>query len=245
MKNSIKSLCNKKTMAIFFAIASVVSLTVGYIQARKSAPNLKIIDATEVQTKMASGAHLINVLSRKTYEDLHIKGSMNIPLKQLKSRANQFSKNQTLVVYCASAHCDASHKAARILNRAGFHNVFVYEGGMKDWRNKKLPVTGPGKMRYLQSNTDKARISKTTKKKTASYEKTNTEKRIRRNNSKTQPIMKTTKKGKKTKAKTRKKIKTSKVKTKAQKKNKKKKTSRKQKREREKDLNFQQLNNNK
>lgn len=239
MKNTIKPLCNKKTIALFWAVVGVVSLTAGYMHARKPVANLKIINATEVQARMASGAHVINVLSPKTYADAHIKGSMNIPLKQLKSRAGQFDKSQTLVVYCASSSCDASHRAAQVLGRAGFKNVFVYEGGMKDWRDKNLPVAGPCKMRYLQSSTDKAKISKTTKKKPAAYAKTKTEKRIRRGSAKTQPTVKTTKKGKTAKTKT-KKVKTAKAKKakKAKTGAKTSKKNKKQKREKKETLRF-------
>ena len=247
MKNTINPLLNKKTIALFWAVVGVVSLTAGYMHARKPVANLKIINATEVQARMAAGAHVVNVLSPKTYADAHIKGSMNIPLKQLKSRAGQFDKSQTLVVYCASSSCDASHKAAQVLWRAGFKNVFVYEGGMKDWRDKNLPVAGPCKMRYLQSSTDKAKISKTTKKKPVAYAKTKTEKRIRRGSAKTQPTVKTTKKGKAAKTKTKKirtqktkKVKTAKAgtKTKPSKKPKKQKATRKQKREKKETLRF-------
>ena len=42
-------------------------------------------------------------------------------------------KAAEVVVYCASATCQNSHIAARILEQAGYASVAVYAGGKQDW----------------------------------------------------------------------------------------------------------------
>lgn len=201
MQKTIKPLLNKKITTLFWVVIGIASLTAGYMYARKPSGPVKIISASDVQSKVTSGAHVINVLSPKTYADAHIKGSMNIPLKQLRTRAGQFDKDQTLVVYCASSTCDASHKAAKILNRAGFHNVFVYEGGMKDWHDKGFATAGPCKMRYLYNGKGRApKVCKVSKKKPVASKEKPTEKRIR-TGAKAKPTVKTEKRNKKVKGK--------------------------------------------
>ncbi|MEJ2079793.1 MAG: rhodanese-like domain-containing protein [Acidobacteriota bacterium] len=87
---------------------------------------------------------LINVLSEDSFDEGHIPGSINIPLerkdflRQVRQRAG--SKNKEIVVYCSDRDCTASPTAWKKLEADGFRNVYRYEGGMKGWREAKLPV---------------------------------------------------------------------------------------------------------
>lgn len=89
---------------------------------------------------------IINVLPRENYEKQHIAGSVSIPLEeqnfvqQVEGEAK--SKSNPLVVYCASSECDASPKAAKKLEDAGFTRVYDYEPGTKGWKDAGLPVVG-------------------------------------------------------------------------------------------------------
>lgn len=49
-------------------------------------------------------------------------------------------RNAEIVVYCASATCQNSHIAARVLEQMGYGNVAVYPGGKQDWQDAGLPV---------------------------------------------------------------------------------------------------------
>ena len=80
---------------------------------------------------------LINVLSPADFRDRHIRTSVNVPVAdegfvETVERISG-SKQRKLVVYCASSDCDASPKAARKLEEAGFEDVYDYEGGSADW----------------------------------------------------------------------------------------------------------------
>jgi len=92
---------------------------------------------------------VINVLDKQYYDDCHIKGSINIPLDQLESRAKELDKNQTIIVYCTSYSCSASRKAWHILNNMGFKDIYAYEGGMAEWYQMGFPIEGPAKKKYL------------------------------------------------------------------------------------------------
>ncbi|HWL92202.1 MAG TPA: rhodanese-like domain-containing protein [Phycisphaerae bacterium] len=93
---------------------------------------------------------LINVLSEQDFDKSHIPDSINIPVsspdfeEQVERHAE--SKSADVVVYCASITCDASKKAARRLEAAGFTNVFTYEGGTKGWQEAGLPLEGSAAM---------------------------------------------------------------------------------------------------
>jgi len=84
---------------------------------------------------------LLNVLPQDAFNEKHIRTSVNLPYD-----ADDFeetveriagSKDRKIVVYCANFDCDASPKAAKKLEEAGFTNVYDYEGGTKDWFEQK------------------------------------------------------------------------------------------------------------
>ena len=92
---------------------------------------------------------LINVLPEQSFDEEHIPGSHNVPLKRdaFTSEVESIAggKHRTIVVYCASRSCDASPSAAAKLKSEGFTNVFDYEDGMAGWRNAGYEVaTGAG-----------------------------------------------------------------------------------------------------
>ena len=84
---------------------------------------------------------LINVLPREKFNKQHIRTSINLPSEdsdfvQMVEKVAVY-KDRKIVVYCASFECDASPKAAKKLDEAGFSQVFDYEGGAKDWLEGK------------------------------------------------------------------------------------------------------------
>ncbi len=87
---------------------------------------------------------LANVLTEKQFQQEHIPGSVNIPVT-VENFAERFlneagSKDRKIVVYCASFECQASSKAARKLEAAGFTDVYDFEGGMKEWKEGGYPT---------------------------------------------------------------------------------------------------------
>lgn len=87
--------------------------------------------------------HLIEVLSEEQYDEMHIKGAINIPLKRIGKEAREkFDKGDTIVVYCSDHECQSSPSAAKKLEDLGFNNVYDYEGGKKEWKEAGLPMEG-------------------------------------------------------------------------------------------------------
>lgn len=89
-----------------------------------------------------AGYALVNVLDAKLYERDHIPSSINIPQDDVDEFEKRFDKNKDIIVYCASADCDASLEVAKELSKRGFRHVYDYEKGMSDWRMAGHPVEG-------------------------------------------------------------------------------------------------------
>ena len=103
---------------------------------------MKTIETEELKKKLDNNeVTLIEVLEEEEYNESHIKGAINIPLKKISFEARKkFDKDDNLVVYCSDEDCTASPTAAEKLKDSGFKNVWDYEGGKKAWKEAGLPM---------------------------------------------------------------------------------------------------------
>jgi rhodanese-related sulfurtransferase len=92
---------------------------------------------------------VINVLDRALYDDCHIAGSIHVPFDHVEKYVQNMNKATEIVVYCSNYACTTSDYVARKLRDRGFTHVMVYEGGMAEWWQHKLPTVGPGLQPYL------------------------------------------------------------------------------------------------
>lgn len=59
------------------------------------------IDRDQVQRLLAEGAQLIEVLPEAEYEDEHLPGAINIPLKTLDAASTEaLERGRPVIVYC-------------------------------------------------------------------------------------------------------------------------------------------------
>lgn len=106
---------------------------------------------------MSSKLLVINVLDKQACDDCKIANSICVPRNQLAVYAEKLDKQQEIVVYCAHANCPQSRIAWHILHDAGFTNIFAYEGGIREWFQKKFPTEGACSMDYIHAPLEKAR----------------------------------------------------------------------------------------
>ncbi|MEX0729125.1 MAG: rhodanese-like domain-containing protein [Planctomycetaceae bacterium] len=89
------------------------------------------------------GTAVIEVLSPEKFEQFHLPGAKNVPLDdQFEAHIQEEvpDKSQQVVVYCQSAECDASPKAAQKMGELGYTHVYDYEAGKTDWKDAGYPV---------------------------------------------------------------------------------------------------------
>jgi rhodanese-related sulfurtransferase len=59
------------------------------------------VDREEVKRLLAEGAQLVEVLPSEEYEEEHLPGAVNIPLKSLdRERAAVLERGRPVIVYC-------------------------------------------------------------------------------------------------------------------------------------------------
>jgi rhodanese-related sulfurtransferase len=102
----------------------------------------KIIDRNELQRRLdtINRTILVEALPEKYYRDGHLPGARHLPHTEVSQRAATVlpDKNAAIVVYCASATCQNSHIAAKLLEQRGYTDVSVYAGGKQDWSEAGL-----------------------------------------------------------------------------------------------------------
>ncbi len=86
---------------------------------------------------------LVDVLSERSYNEGHIPGAINIPVDNLNEDTlleEKITKDDIIVVYCASYACQKSTKAAKRLLGMGYDKTFDFKPGKRGWRRAGLQL---------------------------------------------------------------------------------------------------------
>lgn len=79
-------------------------------------------------------AQLIDVREPQEFEAGHILGARNIPVTQLKQRLIEIRKDKPVYLYCQKS--TRSSRAAQILHKNGYKELYQLKGGFKHWTGK-------------------------------------------------------------------------------------------------------------
>jgi len=128
-------------MSVTQIILLVLVLYIVYSYAKKLAISRKInhYSAGEAKEKIKSPSYiLLDVRTEKERKSGTIKGSIHIPIAQLKSKLHDLDKYKNKEIICFCRTGSRSLTAASILYRAGF-NAANMKGGIVTWNysNKK------------------------------------------------------------------------------------------------------------
>jgi ArsR family transcriptional regulator len=118
-------------------VAEVDRVVRSYFDDRDS---LEPISRKELLKKSRAGA--VTVLDVRPPDEFklgHLRGAVNIPLRDLAARLAEIDPRQDVVAYCRSHYCVLSYEAVATLRRRGF-KVRRLEEGFPEWRAAGLPV---------------------------------------------------------------------------------------------------------
>jgi adenylyltransferase/sulfurtransferase len=108
-----------------------------WFAAKDEVPSVSVRD---LKRKMDEGESLtlVDVREPYEYEIARIAGSRLIPLGELESQVGELPRTGTLVLQCHSG--GRSEHAVRLLQEAGFENVYNLEGGIDAWSSEIDPA---------------------------------------------------------------------------------------------------------
>lgn len=101
----------------------------------------RVGDAAALKARMDTGNMLVvHTLNAEHYAKGHVPGAVNVDYEKMTPEMLPTDKGQPLVFYCAGPMCPVSKMAARKAVKWGHSNVWVYKGGIKQWRNAGMAV---------------------------------------------------------------------------------------------------------
>jgi rhodanese-related sulfurtransferase len=109
---------------------------------------MKSIPAKELAARLHSnsGIALLDVRTPREYSEVHAAGSINVPLDELDPKAliasGKYSKERPLFVICHTGSRAA--KAVEELQKHGFQDATMVEGGTEAWVKQGLDVRRSG-----------------------------------------------------------------------------------------------------
>lgn len=88
-------------------------------------------------------AVMVDVRSRKEYEEAHICGALSIPLASIEEKAEKILKKDDLVVVCGQGpdSLESAVGADKFVTMM-FENVIRYPGGLEEWTKAGLCTEG-------------------------------------------------------------------------------------------------------
>jgi rhodanese-related sulfurtransferase len=94
-----------------------------------------------VQLFQSGEATFVDARHEFDYRLGHIKGAINVPLKDFSPQeVGGLSKDRILVVYCDGQECNSSVELAQQLASLGFSEVKIFFGGWREWTDNKQPA---------------------------------------------------------------------------------------------------------
>lgn len=124
--------------------------------------NYAEVDTVVVKAAMNNNsAVLIDARPYKLYLKETIVGAISIPDTQLEELVGRFpaNKDEKIIVFCGGFKCEKSHIVADKLVALGYKNVFVYAGGVPQWKKEKLPTTAGAKVAEVAKVSAKKQFS--------------------------------------------------------------------------------------
>ena len=96
----------------------------------KSEENPTDVEASDIENLVKNEEFLLDVREEYEYQDGHIKGAVNLPLREILGKKDSLPKDKDIYVYCRSGHRSAD--AVNFLKSLGFEKVHNIEGGFID-----------------------------------------------------------------------------------------------------------------
>lgn len=137
-----------RTVLIAIGVISLMSMLSMLIKKfRKEPTPIPHINATDaVELNRSLGSSNVVVIDVRNPDEFsgpagHIKNAINVPLPSLTQRVHELAayRKRKVVVVCLSDQ--RSTQAIHTLREAGFEDLVVLRGGMKEWAENHLPVT--------------------------------------------------------------------------------------------------------
>ncbi|MEM7193522.1 MAG: rhodanese-like domain-containing protein [Pseudomonadota bacterium] len=123
-----------------FAMLAIILLLLAFGPNTAAAGAKKISALQLPQLQSRQGAAIVDVSTQEEFAAGHIEQSKNIPLKTLEENLDQLKKFKEKPVILVCAAGTRAPKAAGVLRKGGFSDLYLLDGGLAAWRKENLPL---------------------------------------------------------------------------------------------------------
>lgn len=109
-----------------FSTAKDVVNYAGYVGSNLLSKAFKQVNVDKVRELVEAGSSIIDVREAYEFKSGHIKGAINIPLSELRSRINEIPRDVPVYLHCRSGQ--RSYNAALALQNYGYDNIYNIAG---------------------------------------------------------------------------------------------------------------------
>jgi len=125
--------------APWIALAAVVVIAAAILLLiPKPAAAVEEIDVARAYQMYKDGAFVVDVRTQEEWDDVHIPGTVLIPLDELPARLSEVPRDKDVVVVCRSGN--RSKEGTQILLDAGYDRVVCMKGGIREWSAAGYPL---------------------------------------------------------------------------------------------------------
>ena len=124
-----------------FAMLAVILLLLTLDPSNRMAGGANKISAAELpQIQARKSAVVVDVRNEKEFKQGHIEQSINLPLDNLETSLKKLNKyrGKPVILICQSGTRVA--KAAGILKKNEFNELYALDGGIASWSKENLPL---------------------------------------------------------------------------------------------------------
>lgn len=118
-----------------------VMVTVACVSAADKIPAIKPEELKKLIESKSPDIMVVDNQPKSAYDLGHVPGAVNFPWQEEIEGQVNLPRNKTLIIYCACTHEeDATDTAQQLMNKYGYRNVKLLEGGWIEWMKLGYPV---------------------------------------------------------------------------------------------------------
>ena len=92
------------------------------------------IASEQIPAKDWKNFFIVDARNAEQFDEEHIPGAVNIEWREVLARRSELPRDQPILIYCNTGALSA--QAGFALRVAGFDNLRILQGGMRDWQAK-------------------------------------------------------------------------------------------------------------
>jgi rhodanese-related sulfurtransferase len=125
-----------------FAMLAAILLLLAFDPAGRSVGGASKISPGQLpQIQARKSAVLVDIRSSDEFNQGHIAQSLSLPLETLESSLKKLNKHRGKPVILVCQSGIRAGKAASILKKNQFEELYVLDGGVASWKKENLPLT--------------------------------------------------------------------------------------------------------